>query len=113
MEASLKSVDFVVVRQADRGAFVMRGVFLLLVQGDGVGFVGDAQERLRGSGDAIERDIVLAFFRIDVFEPVDGQIERKIKDARDGLAARLLPFCRPCFGHRLFRLVKLTSWRQA
>lgn len=61
----------------------MRCVFLLLSGRERMRFVGDAQERLRGARDAVEGDIVLALFGIDIFEPVRRQIERKVKDARD------------------------------
>ncbi len=87
----------------------MPGVFLLLAGEKRVRFVGDAQESLRGARDPVERDVVPALFRVDVFETVDGQIERQRIDAPDARFA-VGPFgYRLCVRHRLLARLKFKT----
>lgn len=109
MEALLKRVDFVFVRQADICALVMPGVFLLLAGEQRLRFVGDAQETLRGARDPVERHVVLALFRVDEFETADRQIERQRINAADARFAVGPFFYRLRVRHRLLARLKFKT----
>lgn len=87
MKGLLDAVDVAVVRSPDLHALFMRGVFLLFSGGERRGGFGDAQERERGSRGAIERPVVVPFFRRQVFKALQRLVDRAVENAFDPLFA--------------------------